>query len=127
MADGTERCYIYVLIDPRNQEVRYVGSSIQPEQRLKSHGAEKKSKEKYEWVQELKQEGLLPRIHIVEEYSDWRKAIVPEMLWILRLANDGVRLFNKARHIPVDEETRLRNRADYAREWRRKKNNGKQA
>jgi hypothetical protein len=65
-----DRCplgYVYVLIDPRDERIRYVGSSRRPWARLKEHIAERHNGEsnKNDWLCELAASGLRPILRIV--------------------------------------------------------------
>lgn len=79
-------CYIYGLVDPRTDEIRYVGKSIDPWKRLKSHIKETSYKEKKNyhskcWIKQLLNEGLEPNLVIIEECNEnnWQER---EMFWI---------------------------------------------
>lgn len=108
---------IYVLEDPRDGEVRYVGVSIDPKRRLKSHKHAPRSKteshtHKARWVATLERDGLAPRLRVIEEGDgDWVEA---EMRWIASYRAAGARLTNLSDggegaigHAPTDE-TRAR-------------------
>lgn len=80
------RCwYIYALVDPRNEEVRYVGWTLNVTKRLQGHvscsrtGAEKTHKSN--WIKSLLEIGLSPRMDILESGSGdgWGEA---ETRWI---------------------------------------------
>jgi len=67
--------YIYVLIDPRNNEIRYVGKTIQKlHRRLSRHLNHKNKSHKKSWIDGLKKEGLKPIIDILD--------VVPEQEWV---------------------------------------------
>lgn len=61
--------YIYVLIDPRNLEVRYVGKTNDPDNRLRAHvfphNSVKNRNKKMIWTEELKREGLKPIMQVL--------------------------------------------------------------
>jgi hypothetical protein len=78
---------IYVLIDPRDDTVRYVGRSVDPKTRLAYHIADSTGR-KREWIHELKAEGILPRMEIVDRasWSEWESA---EQQWIQFYASRG--------------------------------------
>jgi group I intron endonuclease len=67
--------YIYTLIDPRTNEVRYVGKTIEPKQRLANHiRKSRKPKQHCQcWIKGLLDEGLKPllKVLLVVEDSDW--------------------------------------------------------
>jgi hypothetical protein len=61
-----EVAYIYGLVDPRNDEIRYIGKTINPHSRLESHLIESKdiNKKNYRvnWLRKLTSIGLHPKI-----------------------------------------------------------------
>ena len=64
----TDIAYIYALIDPRNNKVRYVGKSTSPRNRKYQHISERLSfkHHKANWIQNLYDEGLRPEMKILE-------------------------------------------------------------
>lgn len=66
----TEIAYIYILVDPRDNEVRYVGKTTQPLKRLKSHIYECKNEKikhrRAKWIRKLTKENLMPIIKFVK-------------------------------------------------------------
>lgn len=89
---------IYVLIDPRTHEARYVGkTTISLNIRFTSHLRDKRPSWKLNWLNALRSLGLTPRIEILENLgvvanvSDWQQA---ERFWISYLKFIGSRLTN---------------------------------
>lgn len=78
--------YIYCLIDPIDLSVRYVGKSINPASRLRSHIRAARS-EQYQhhtsrWIRKLLSQGVEPTMHVLETVGperDWREL---ERMWI---------------------------------------------
>jgi hypothetical protein len=71
-----ERGYIaiYVLIDPRDRTVRYVGASKQPSMRLRSHVLLLRvsiGNAKGEWFSEMAAAGVEPEMEIVQTVPSW--------------------------------------------------------
>jgi group I intron endonuclease len=64
--------YIYGLIDPRSNKIRYVGKTNNPDQRLFDHIRHSKHKTTYKdkWIRSLVEIGLKPIITILEECGD---------------------------------------------------------
>ncbi|SRR6266567_1424654 len=61
---------IYILIDPRDELVRYVGGAGDPEDRLDQHLSQRdKNKGKRLWIDGLAQDGLEPRMEVIETVS----------------------------------------------------------
>lgn len=70
MENNTEITYIYLLIDPRDNEVRYVGKTSNPKSRLSGHITEcKKETVKHRrsrWIKSLLRDKLKPIITFVK-------------------------------------------------------------
>lgn len=66
-----KKTYIYALLDPDTEVVRYVGKSDNPERRLLRHLGfyEKKETHKTRWLRKLVNEGKRPLLKILEEVS----------------------------------------------------------
>jgi len=78
--------YIYTLKHPINNEVRYVGKTINIKRRYKQHLYDKRHSHKASWVKSLKAEGLKPILTIIEE-CDENNWIEREMYWISQYDN----------------------------------------
>lgn len=90
--------YIYGLYDPRNDELRYIGKSKDPNQRLFDHLSTVKNNEissKANWLRELISEGYIPLVKILEKTDDinWEEA---EKRWIREGREKGLNLLNVA-------------------------------
>lgn len=86
--------YIYALVDPRTDQIRYVGKTVNLAVRLSQHLANSSgTNRKYEWLQELKALSLLPEIRVLAEV-DSENCFVEEKLWIRRMIDDGYDLVN---------------------------------
>lgn len=76
--------YIYALLDPRTEEVRYIGKSERPVERLGNHMNERSNCHRSHWLQSLKRDGLKPHMVILERIQGdwpWQEA---ERFWINR-------------------------------------------
>jgi len=91
---------IYILIDPRTDEIRYVGKTEQTlSARLNAHMQDKGKCHRVNWLNELKALGLKPRvvtlvtIDLFDDQGDkiWQSE---ERYWIKRLKSMGARLTN---------------------------------
>ena len=74
---------IYVLKDPRNNSVRYVGATISTlKKRLTGHiwdARHLSGTRKINWINQLLELGLKPIIELIEETEDW---IIREKYWV---------------------------------------------
>lgn len=76
--------HIYALVDPETEQVRYIGKSIRPEQRLQNHMNEVSNCHRSHWLQSLKRRGLMPQMLILETVEGawpWQES---ERFWIKR-------------------------------------------
>ena len=92
---------VYVLIDPRTSEIRYVGQTKDTlDGRLRSHvhGANAlsqayKSFHAVAWIRQLRRMGYRPRIELVAEYRD-EDVDEAERFWIAHFRERGCDLVN---------------------------------
>lgn len=89
--------FIYALIDPKTNEIRYIGKSDTPHKRIKSHISSVKTKsiknsQLANWINDLLQNGLKPELAVLEvcRYDNWENK---EKEWIMTLKN-RYNLFN---------------------------------
>lgn len=94
----TEATYIYALTDPRTEEVRYIGKTVnEPSDRLKGHVKEAQRGVrvyKYDWIRSLLSLGLEPNVSVLEIVfipNDWQER---ERWWIAFAREWGFRLTN---------------------------------
>lgn len=87
-------CTVYFLRDPRNNAIRYVGISTNPQMRFERHLRGVSGPWCRRWVRSLVKEGTKPilEIHYVAPSRD--HAALTEMLLIRMLPTLGVRLTN---------------------------------
>lgn len=91
--------FIYVLIDPRDGGIRYVGQTKRTlDWRLRQHVAAGRGvglgeRPVARWIREVLDHGLLPSIAIVEQ-TTVAEADAAELRWIQRLEADGHPLTN---------------------------------
>jgi len=62
----TDTGYVYTLSDPRSGDPKYVGATINPNQRYHAHLDNPHSEKLAAWVDELATEGLTPTMSIVQ-------------------------------------------------------------
>ena len=101
MSDSTTspgKIYIYALVDPFTEEIRYIGKSIRPRERLTNQCNEKSNTYRCHWIQSVLQKGKRPVQIILEELphdADWQAAekrwitYGREQSWPLTNATDG--------------------------------------
>jgi sarcosine oxidase delta subunit len=91
---------IYILKDPENQQVRYVGKTVKSlKARLTDHLYERKNKfgllnHKINWVKSIKNKGLEPIIEEVDS-CPWDESQNLEMYWISQFRAWGFNLVNQ--------------------------------
>lgn len=93
-----EEMFIYLLIDPITEEVRYIGYTIHPLVRLtghKSHPDGTHYSPKQEWISSLKKLGMKPRLIVIDKVPA-QEAPGVEKEWIRYYHNTGADLCNSA-------------------------------
>jgi len=105
-----EHYSVYILIDPMDKVVRYVGISKNVGRRSREHLQGRSSVAVAHWVRELKTQGLTPDISIVEEdIPDEGMAEVREWDWCTYFLTKGAHLLNsitpelRAKYAPLVE------------------------
>ena len=90
-----ETTNIYILIDPENQQVRYVGKANNISERYKAHlnRARKHQIHKLNWINSLRKKGLKPIIKVIDvvPINDW---VFWETYWIAQFKSWGFKLIN---------------------------------
>ena len=85
---------VYVLKDPRDGAIRYVGQTFALLQRMRAHerDCQRNSRPLYRWLADLGEAGLIPVYEIMETGSgDVTEA---ECRWIARMRSEGASLTN---------------------------------
>jgi hypothetical protein len=95
---GSNDEYVYALIDPDTEQVRYVGRSYSPAERLRGHLTNARTNPtsaKDEWIAELLAAGKRPIMEVLEEAKrGYDSAGFAERDWMRRLLADGQPLLN---------------------------------
>jgi hypothetical protein len=87
------KVWIYGLIDPRNNEVKYVGKTFRLERRFKDHLTEKGNTLKTSWIKKLKKLNLVPELFILDE-TNILECDLLEIFWISQMKTWGFDLKN---------------------------------
>jgi hypothetical protein len=102
---------IYALLDPRNDSIRYVGMSINPELRLRAHLTDREATpQKRAWLDELIMLNTMPAILLLEtNILDKREGREREKFWIQELLEAGEELLNSP---PIGGRLRCRHHVE---------------
>lgn len=95
-----ETTFIYGLVDPRTEEIKYIGKSNKPSKRLREHISESKNKngcgtKKENWIYKLYKLNLEPHIKILdevklEEYEYWEEFYIKKHTNLLNYDEKGI-------------------------------------
>jgi hypothetical protein len=82
---------VYLLVDPRDGEIRYVGCTTAPQRRFRAHvaGARYGTMPKDAWIRELVELGEEPLIELLAGTDNALESIPLEESWIRRLGIAG--------------------------------------
>ena len=89
--------YIYTLVDPITNEVRYVGRSVNPKKRYHRHLSESRygtRSHKKAWVRSLIQQDQKPILEIIETVPPDLPWQPREQYWIRHYRSKGIKLTN---------------------------------
>jgi|LauGreDrversion4_2_1035121.scaffolds.fasta_scaffold44134_2 hypothetical protein len=93
--------YIYKLIDPITNEIRYIGQTYNINKRYEGHISTSLNKNSYCynthkacWIRKLLSLNLKPIIEIIEECENLEQSNLMEKYYIDRFTNEGFRLTN---------------------------------
>jgi predicted GIY-YIG superfamily endonuclease len=87
--------HAYGLVDPRNNDLKYIGETYDIKRRLSAHLYSKSNKDKVNWIKELKDLGLQPVIIILETYDTEDEALKAEVELIAYYRYIGCDLTNQ--------------------------------
>jgi predicted GIY-YIG superfamily endonuclease len=104
--------FVYVLVDPLTQHIRYVGYTGKSlSQRLSSHMRDITKNHRTNWISKLKASGKRPEIVEVESFSAKEDALAAEIAWISYFRYIGCDLVNGTDGgvgYPISKENRVR-------------------
>lgn len=105
--------YVYVLVDPRNDQVRYVGCTREPEKRFRAH-CHTPGDATAAWVAELVALSLLPKLVIVDQAGGFYRATAIEerLIYEYRRFHGGI--LNRTDPVWIKE---LDDAAKKVRQW----------
>lgn len=85
--------FIYILIDPISNQIRYVGKTDNLRKRYNHHLIDNRKSYKSAWIKSLKVQGLKPIIEVIDEVSinEW---VFWEKYWISQFKTWGFKLTN---------------------------------
>ncbi|MEN6621534.1 MAG: GIY-YIG nuclease family protein [Smithella sp.] len=118
-----QHVYIYGLVCPKTNQIRYIGKSIRPKERLMNHMNEVSNCHRSHWLQSLKKKGLKPSLRILQAFSDppsdgWQKY---ERYWIQYGKEHGWPLTNNTNGGDGVEGLPPETRAKMAKVWKGRK------
>lgn len=96
MNDEQNVVYIYVLSDPRDGCVRYVGITKDPQMRIIGHDRDKNNPYKREWLQSMAKDGFSATMTIIESVQNG-EYFNREAYWIKHYLDNGYDLVNMKR------------------------------
>lgn len=92
--DRSRPAVIYALVDPLTEEMRYIGKSTRPHERLVNHCNDRSSCHRTHWIQSVVAEGQRPIIHVLEVVDDGNSWQDAERGWIAYGHSQGWPLTN---------------------------------
>lgn len=110
---------IYGLLDPRTQECRYIGKSINAHARFKRHVSKTQllgRTHKECWIASLVRDGLLPKLVVLEAFASEEDLNSGERFWIAQAVGLGWRLTNGTKG---GDGTFTKAQRDLVAAWRR--------
>ena len=87
---STRTYCVYGLVDPRDQNIYYVGLTSNPRQRLSNHKTSRSG-----WISDLRTSGLVPHMIMLESGLSLYAAQSQEEHWIRHYYSLGMPLTNK--------------------------------
>lgn len=88
-----KECFIYGLVDPRTNEVRYIGWATNPKKRFREHILSRDKSRKVNWIKQLYNFQMKPELIIIESNVGHNYA-EREIYWIAYYRSIGCDLTN---------------------------------
>lgn len=86
--------YIYALVDPRDNTIRYVGQTDDTKRRYSEHTNRIEATAKGAWIQELRSLDLRPSVVVLDTCDDQRQSNYLESWWMILGRRQGWQLVN---------------------------------
>ena len=86
------QAFIYALMDPRTEEVRYVGKAVEPLRRLSQHLNHPTNLGMAMWFTEMEWDGVEPTLIPLEQTKHWQDR---ERFWVAYMWQRGEQLLNR--------------------------------
>lgn len=87
------KTFIYSLIDPFDNNIKYVGRTSSIERRTRQHYSQNHNERLHSWLLSLSEKDVKPVVSIIEECDNKQIAIEREAYWIHFYAQQGI-IFN---------------------------------
>lgn len=97
MSNNKEDNIVYTITDPITNEVRYVGKTMQGEQRFRDHlkkSSLKHNSHKNQWLKTILVQNLKPIFSVVEAFTDPNDLYEAEKRWVKHYKDLGCNLTN---------------------------------
>lgn len=82
--------FIYGLVDPRFNKIKYIGSTVDIKTRYNQHLFENGNNAKSKWICELKENGLNPILIILENINNMNDLGIREKFWYNFYKKEGL-------------------------------------
>jgi predicted GIY-YIG superfamily endonuclease len=104
---GHDQYVVYALVDPRSQDICYIGITNHPERRMNQHINGEDNLRKQAWLQSLRTHGLRPTMKILETVTGQKEARRREEQWIAACEHVGIDLLNYQQPNRVEQASLL--------------------
>ena len=85
---------VYVLSDPRTNQIRYVGKTTKGKKRLRGHLKERGRSKRSSWIKSLRLQAYKPQFDVIESFDNESLLSEAEMFWISYFKMIGCNLTN---------------------------------
>jgi len=104
--------FVYGLVDPMTEEIRYIGQSKEPVRRCQKHCSNPHSEGLLSWIEELQTQDQKPEVVVLEGPLNRKEAYRSEAAWIAKARDSEWPLLNIAPapanvHTPPESSVKL--------------------